>query len=381
MQRRQLLHEIQLALKNHRAVALLGPRQSGKTTLARQLLKQRRLQETHYFDLEMPEDLARLTNPFFALDSLKGLIIVDEIQKKPELFEILRVLIDKNSKKCQFLLLGSSSREIIQKSSETLAGRLGFVEVTPFSLNETHDLDKLWIRGGYPLSFLAKNNLKSYEWRRAYVQTFLERDIPNLGIQIPPPHLRRFWIMLAHYHGQRFNASELGKSLGISDHTAKKYLDILAGTFMIRVLPPWFENLGKRQVKTPKIYFRDSGLFHFLLSIESQSSLYQHPKLGASWEGFALEEVIRVLNLRSEEIFFWSSHNEAEIDLMTFFKGHKIGFEIKFNEAPKVTRSMRIAMADLKIKKIFCIYPGKSSFEIEKGIFAVPLSQLDQIKI
>ena len=298
MERKRLTNLIRRHFASAKVVALLGPRQSGKTTLARQIAASGLLPfnpELNYFDLEDPAHLERLATPKLALQDLAGLVVIDEIQLRPELFPVLRVLADRAPNPAQFLILGSASRDLIRQGSETLAGRISFVEITPFGLSETgpEAVDTLWLRGGFPPSFLATDDEASWQWREAYLRTFLERDIPALGIRIPALTLRRFWTMLAHYHGQQFNASELGKSLATTDTTVSRYLDILTGTFMVRRLNPWFENIKKRQIKTPKIYFRDSGILHRLLGLVSRGQLVTHPKLGASWEGFALEEVIR----------------------------------------------------------------------------------------
>jgi hypothetical protein len=350
----------------------LGPRQVGKTTLAKMFLEKDSPGNFHFFDLENPLDLARLQNPMLALSKLTDtLIVIDEVQRAPEIFPVIRVLIDDKQKRQKFLILGSASRDLIRQSSETLAGRIGYVELTPFSLDEVnHKSDTLWLRGGFPLAYLADNDEESFLWRQSYIATFLERDIPNLGFQIPPQQMRRFWLMLAHYHGQIFNAHELGKSLGISDHLVRKYLDILAGTFMIRILLPWYENLQKRQVKSPKIYFRDSGILHALMGIHSHPELDIYPKLGSFWEGFALEEIIRQVAATPEECYFWGTHAKAELDLLIVKNGKKIGYEFKYSETPKITTSMRIACEDLKLDHLYVIYPGKATFPLSEKITA-----------
>ena len=303
MLRQQFLSLIEQHFQIHKVCALLGPRQCGKTTLSRQFANLKEIPRINIFDLEDPLDLERLEEPMLALSDLHGFVIIDEIQYKPNLFSILRVLADKTDIK--FLVLGSASRDLIKQSSETLAGRIGYIEMTPFVLSEVSDINKLWLRGGFPLSYLADNEELSFLWRQNYVKTFLERDIPNLGFSIPTMQLRKFWVMICHYHGGIFNASELGNSLGISYHTAKSYLDILEGTFMIRVLRPCYENLKKRQVKTPKIYFRDSGIYHTLLGLNNYESVMTSPKIGASWEGFALEAIIRAHHAEPGECYFW----------------------------------------------------------------------------
>lgn len=375
MKRLDYQKEIERQFRVHPACALLGPRQVGKTTLAKMFIEQHPSEMIRRFDLENPLDLAKLENPILALSKQSdGFIVIDEIQLRPDLFPALRVLIDENENR-KFLILGSASRELIHQSSETLAGRIGYIEVMPFSLKETNDSPNLWIRGGFPRSFLAASDEDSFLWRQSYITTFLERDIANLGFDIPPQQMRRFWLMLTHYHGQIFNASEIGKSLGISDHTVRRYLDILAGTFMIRILSPWFENLGKRQVKSPKIYFRDSGILHVLLGIRNEEELDIHPKLGSFWEGFAIEEVCRQMEAAPENCYFWKTQSGAELDLLILKDGRRIGFEIKYTDYPKITRSMRIASEDLKLDHLYVIFPGKESFPLDERITAYGLSK------
>jgi uncharacterized protein len=370
MERRKYLSDIKLHFRVHPACALLGPRQVGKTTLAKMFLEENAPEGFHFFDLENPVDAARLENPMLALSGLTGkLIVIDEIQRAPEIFPVIRVLIDDKQKKQKFLILGSASRDLIRQSSESLAGRIGYMELMPFSLAEVdHETDLLWLRGGFPRSYLAGSDEDSLLWRQSYITTFLERDIPNLGFQIPPQQMRRFWLMLVHYHGQIFNASELGKSLGISDHTVRKYLDILAGTFMIRVLLPWYENLEKRQIKSPKIYFRDSGILHALIGIQNRTQMEVYPKMGSFWEGFALEEIIRQTGAAAEECYFWGTQSNAELDLLLLKDGKRIGYEFKYSDAPKMTPSMRIAFEDLKLDHLYVIYPGKETYSLSERI-------------
>ena len=305
MERRHYLALVETQLRVQPICAILGPRQVGKTTLAHAYAEKHGIDQTYFFDLEDPIDIARLENPMTTLAALPHtLIVIDEIQRKSELFQVLRVLVDREKGKRKYLILGSASRDLIRQSSETLAGRIGYIELPPFTLAEKTQSKPLWLRGGFPLAYLAGSDADSMIWRQNYVTTFLERDIPMLGFNVPAEQMRRFWMMLAHYHGQIFNASELSRSLGISSHHVRNYLDILAGTFMVRILLPWFENIQKRQVKMPKIYFRDSGILHALSGIDTYDQLQRYPKLGAYWEGFALEEVIRALDLASEECFF-----------------------------------------------------------------------------
>ena len=368
-------------VRNNSVVAILGPRQCGKTTLSRQFASQWKSEAT-FFDLEHPRDVQRLEEPMLALENISGLIVIDEIQRTPDLFPVLRVLADRH-KKAKYLILGSASRDLIRQSSETLAGRISYLEIGGFSsqLVGASKTERLWIRGSFPRSFLAQNEAASYQWRQDFIATFLERDIPQLGINIPAKAMGRFWRMLAHYHGQVFNASEIGRSLGVSDHTAQRYLDLLSGTFMVRQLRPWYSNTKKRIVKRPKIYFRDSGILHALFALENKKDVLSHPKLGASWEGFALEEAVRTAGLKEEEVFFWSVHSAAEVDLVFPKKGRLYGLEVKYVQAPRVTNSMRSAMAELSLSHLWIIYPGKISYPLDKNITVIPMSDLNKIKI
>ena len=371
------LEKVSRRLQSNPAVAILGPRQCGKTTLANQLARQNIYPEVHLFDCEDPRHLARLENPMLTLEPLKGLIILDEVQRRPEIFPVLRVIMDKDPTK-RFLLLGSASRDLISQTSESLAGRISFVELGGFILQEIEppQYNDLWIRGGFPRSFLAKNQHTAGQWRIDFIRTFLEKDIPNLGIQIPVITLRRFWTMLSHYHGQIFNASEIGKSLNLTDKTVKRYLDILTGTFLIRQLQPWFYNTKKRLVKSPKIYFRDSGLFHSFLSVETEQQLVLNPRLGASWEGFALEMFVRQFDLTTEDIYFWGVHTGAQLDLLFSRNGKMWGVELKYQDAPKITPSMKSALNELSLSHLWVIYPGKESFPLDKKITAIGIHSL-----
>lgn len=380
MIRHQFIQEVHKSFEITPICVLLGPRQCGKTTLARQYAASIKEGPVHFFDLEDPLDLAKLETPKLTLEPLEGLIILDEIQRRPDLFPVLRVLVDRFDKK--FLILGSASQDLIRQSSETLAGRIRYIEMTPFSLCEVDDANLLWVRGGYPRSYLAKTDFQSNEWRKTYIKTFLEKDIRSFGFDIPPQTMRRFWMMLAHYHGQIFNASEIGQSINVTHKTSNRYLDILLGTFMIRRLSPWFENISKRQVKSPKIYFRDSGLFHTLLGLENKEQILSHPKLGASWEGMALEEVTRSLNVDQEDCYFWATQRGAELDLLIISAGKKLGFEFKYTDFPKVTPSMHIALDDLKLDELTVIIPGKAFFKIHEKINVYGLeSFLEKIKV
>lgn len=332
-----------------------------------------------YFDLENPVDTRRLSQPLQTLEKLEGLVVIDEIQRRPDLFELLRVLVDRPDNAAHYLLLGSASTQIVKGVSESLAGRIGFVDLSGFHLTEvgSDQMEPLWVRGGFPISFLAEDNTASSDWRSNFIRTFLERDIPQLGIGIPAETLRRFWTMVAHYHGQIWNAAEFARSLGTSENTARRYLDILSGAFMVRILPPWFENIRKRQVKAPKIYIRDSGILHTLLQLSDLADLQGHPKIGASWEGFAIEHVISALKTR--EAYFWATHAGAELDLMVTIKGKRYGFEFKYADAPGRTRSMHIALQDLNLQHLWVVYPGKQQYILEERITTVPLESILQI--
>ena len=354
-------------------VAILGPRQSGKTTLAKQI------DFSHYFDLENPRDLAQFDNPQLTLENLNGLIVIDEIQRRPDLFPVLRYLVD-NHPHQTYLILGSASPKLLKQSSESLAGRIAFLHLHGLNIFELGQdyLDALWVRGNFPKSVLARSDKSSRVWRENYISTFLERDIPALGIQIPSGTLRRFWTMLAHNHGQLINYSELGRNFGISDMPVRKYLDILQATFMIRIYQPWYENVGKRLVKRPKIYFRDSGLLHALLSLETKPEIQSHPKLGASWEGFVMEIITRSINLPESAFYFWRTQHGAELDLFWQNNGHNWGVEIKYSDAPRLTPSMKNALTDLKLSHIWVIYPGNNVYKIHEKITVLPLMKIKQ---
>lgn len=367
--RKRYFEEIKMAHKIHSVCAILGPRQCGKTTLAK-LYSQSFQEKTFVFDLEDPEDLARFETPKLILEALDGLIIIDEIQRRPELFPYLRVLVDKYPNR-RYLILGSASRDLIHQSSETLAGRIGYIELTPFQLTECFDQDRLWKQGGFPKSYLQEDTPLSWAWRKQYISTFLERDLPNMGFPVSSQDMRRLWTMLAHYHGNIMNYSELGGSLSLSDTTIRRHTQLLEGSFMIRMLKPWFENLKKRQVKSPKVYIRDSGILHNLLNITED--IIMHPKVGASWEGFALEEVIRCHQADPEDCYFWATANQAELDLLIVKGSRRRGFEFKYTDSPKMTRSMHIALEDLKLDQITVITPGDVDFLIHEQIRVVGL--------
>jgi uncharacterized protein len=362
---------IQTRIRQFRVTAILGPRQCGKTTLAR------RFHADEYFDLENPRDLARLDHPQLVLENCTGLIVIDEIQRKQDLFPLLRFLVDTHPKQ-KYLILGSASRDLIQQSSESLAGRISFYTLYGFRKDDIaqRHISQLWLRGGFPPAFLAKSNESSIQWRVDYIGTFLERDIPNLGIRIAPETLRRFWLMLSFYHGQIINFSELGRSFGLADTTIRHYLDILQGTFMIRLLQPWFINIGKRLVKRPKLYIRDSGILHCLLDISNEKSLSSHAKLGSSWEGFAMENVCRCINKADEQFYFWATHSGAEVDLFWQHEGHNWACEFKYADAPKMTKSIQSALDSLQLKKLWIIYPGKTAYALDKKVMVLPFQDI-----
>ena len=378
--RSQYRAEISLLIREFPVAGILGPRQCGKTTLAREVATEfARNGPVTFFDLEEPESLARLATPSVTLSPLRGLVIIDEVQRMPSLFEVLRVLADRPDHPARFLILGSASPELVKGTSESLAGRIGYLDMSGFDLSEVGEskMESLWSRGGFPRSFLAESHAASYRWRQQFVRTFLERDIPQLGITVPAATLARFWSMICHFHGNVWNAAELARSLGTSEPTARRYLDLLTGAFMVRQLPPWFENVGKRQVKSPKIYVRDTGLLHAILQLETADDVRGHPKLGASWEGFALEQVIR--HTRTRQPFFWATHNGAELDLLIQHKGRRYGFEFKHSDAPTTTASMRSAIESLSLTKLFVIYPGKTAYPLTDKIDVLPLNLLNKI--
>jgi len=357
----------------HSIAALLGPRQCGKTTLARMITEQ---EPCTYFDLENPVDARRLSAPMTVLEELSGLVVIDEVQRQPVLFELLRVLVDRPQNRARFLLLGSASPHLIKGVSESLAGRIGFVDLSGFDLREvgTENHDLLWIRGGFPRSFLSPDDTASMVWREDFIRTFLERDIPQLGITIPAETLRRFWTMVSHYHGQIWNASEFARSIGTSENTARHYLDLLSGAYMVRILPPWFENIGKRQVKAPKIYIRDSGILHTLLQLHTLTNVQGHPKIGASWEGFAIEQLLTMLE--SRDAYFWATHAGAKLDLLVMIGGKRHGFEFKYADAPARTRSMVAAVQDLKLERLWVVYPGNQEYTLDERITVIPITSI-----
>ena len=373
IQRQLLLDQVNRALRRSRIVLLNGPRQCGKTTLARQLLSE---DSINYFDLEDPVSLARLDEPMTALEPLEGLVVIDEVQRRPDLFPVLRVLADRHKSEARFLILGSASGELLRQSSESLAGRIERVEVGGFSLKELGEEaeQQLWLRGGFPLSYLAEPESDSLIWRKQFIQTLLERDFPLWGVQVSANALQRFWTMLAHYHGQTWNAAEPARALGVTPRTVRHYLDLLTDALMVRQLQPYHANIGKRQVKAPKVYVRDSGLCHQLLGVGSTKALLEHPKIGASWEGFVIEQVL--LNEAHDEAWFWATHQGAEIDLVLKRGQTLAGIECKRSDAPRITPSIRIAREDLGLEKVLVIYPGTRRYPLDSNVEVVPLAQL-----
>jgi uncharacterized protein len=375
--RKAHIEAVRQLLATNPVVGVLGARQTGKTTLALQLAETLGM-PVQRFDLEDPGDLARLQDPKLALEPLRGTVILDEIQRRAELFPVLRVLADRPGTPARFLILGSASPDLLQQTSESLAGRIAFHELSGFGLEEVGPdaLDRLWVRGGFPRSFLAPSDADSERWRRDFIRTFLERDLVRLGVRIPPDTMGRFWEMLAHYHGQTWNASELGRAFGVSDRTVERYLGILEATYVVRRLRPWFHNVSKRQVKAPRIYLADTGLLHALLGLGTLRDLTAHPKVGASWEGLAIDTVVRALRAWSTEIYFWGLHTGAELDLLVARGNRRIGFEVKRTTSPHVTPSMRSALDVLELQQLYVVHAGDASFPMAEKIHALPLSKV-----
>ncbi len=375
LERQRLLAEVQRALARGPCVALVGPRQVGKTTLARALLAGFQT-SGHWFDLEDPQVKAQLASPLVALQGLQGLVVIDEVQHAPELFQVLRVLVDRPANPARFLLLGSASPTLLRQGSESLAGRIEVIEAGGFTLEETgaDAADVLWRRGGFPRSFTAANEDDSRAWRREFIRTLVERDLPQLGMNVPAPAIYRFWAMLAHFHGQVWNAADPARSLGVNETTVRRYLDWLTQAYLVRQLQPWFANTSKRQVKAPQLYFRDTGLLHEMLGIADAAALYRHPRMGASWEGFALDQVLRVA--QPEQAYFWATHAGAELDLLMFKDGRRVGVEFKRSDAPLLTKSMEIALQDLALDALYVVYPGPRRYRLAERAEAVPLSAL-----
>ena len=372
LKRPWLVERLRAGLRLGPAVALLGPRQCGKTTLARQLAQK---SKSTYFDLENPVDLARLSEPMTALESLRGLIVIDEVQHHPDLFPVLRVLLDRKPVRARFLILGSASPELLRQSSETLAGRISIVEMSGFMLEELQrpDLNRLWLRGGFPRSFLARTEAASTVWREDFIRTFLERDLAQLGVRVPSGTMRRFWTMTAHYSGGIWNSSEIGRSLGEAHTTVKRHLDALSGALVVRVLEPWYANVGKRLVKSPKVYIRDSGLLHTLLGIGGRTQLEGHPVVGGSWEGFVIEQLLA--RMPRANAYYWRTQAGAELDLLLFLRGRRIGIEVKRADAPTITPSMVSALNDLELHRLLVIYPGSTRYLLRPKVEVMSLAE------
>lgn len=369
------LRRLTLLLREFPVVALLGPRQVGKSTLAHQLVSTRRAGTT-WFDLENPVDQSRLADPGLELRPLRGLVVLDEIHRLPDVFPLLRVLADRPRTPARFLVLGSASPELLRQTSETLAGRVAFHELDGFGLREVEDLERLWLRGGFPLSYLARSGAASRRWRDGFVRTFLERDVPDLGSSIPSTTLRRFWTMLAHWHGQLWNGAEFGRAFGVAHTTVTRYLDLLTSVFVVRQLQPWHENISKRQVRSPKVYIGDSGILHALLGLTSRADLLSHPKVGASWEGFVIQQIIHLLAARSEQCFHWSTYSGAELDLLVISGDRRFGFEVKRAEAPRLTPAMRSVQETLGLTRLHVVHAGSSSYGMAPRITAIPAARL-----
>ncbi len=377
IQRLEYLKRLETALKRSPITALLGPRQAGKSTLARHYCAGR---DCTLFDLESQQDIDALSNPELVLGSLQGIVVIDEIQVMPELFRVLRVLVDRPHIDTRFLIVGSAAPGLVRGASESLAGHIEFVDMTGFDLGEVGEdnLTRLWLRGGYPRSFLASSENDSLAWREGFIRTFLERDIPQLGVRIPSRVIRRFWTMLAHWHGQTWNASELGRSMDATNKTMRHYLDVLTGTFMIRQIQPWFANVAKRQVKAPKVYFRDSGLLHALLGIDSERGLISYPRVGASWEGFVIEQVLCALG--HPQAWFWAAHSGGEVDLLIQWNGRQVGFEVNFSEAPAISGLTRSTVNLLGLDHLFVVAPTRRAYQADERISVFPANEILNLK-
>ncbi len=375
LERRHHLRRLTLLLRESPVVALLGARQVGKSTLARQLVAARGGPVT-WFDLEDPVDLARLADPGLELRPLRGLVVLDEIQRLPAVFPLLRTLADRPRTPARFLVLGSASPELLRQTSESLAGRVAFHELDGFGLREVDDLERLWLRGGFPRSYLARSVAASRRWRDDFIRTFLERDLPGLGNTVPSTTLRRFWTMLGHWHGQLWNGAEFGRAFGVAHTTVRRYLDLLSSVFVVLQLPPWYENVAKRQVRSPKVYVGDSGILHALLGLSSREALVSHPKVGASWEGFVVRQVMHLLAVRPEQCFHWSTYSGAELDLLVVAGERRYGFEIKRAESPRLTSSMRSALETLSLERLDVVHAGQRSYSLARRVRALPAARL-----
>ena len=374
--RKRHLARVRLLLEEFPVVALLGARQVGKTTLARQLAANHGEPVT-WFDLEDPADLARLDDPGLELRPLRGLVVLDEIHRLPGVFKLLRVLADRPGPPARFLVLGSASTDLLRQTSESLAGRVAFHVLDGFDLTEVEDVERLWLRGGFPRSYLARSGAASRRWRDAFIEALLARDLPEFGSTVPRPTLRRFWTMLAHWHGQRWNGAEFGRAFGVSHTTVRRYLDLLTSVFVVRQLQPWFENIRKRQVRSPKVYVADSGILHALLGLTDRTDVVSHPKVGASWEGFVIQQIVQLVQAPPEQCFHWSTHAGAEIDLMVLEGTRRLGFEVKRAEAPRLTRSMRSAMETLRLDTLDVVHAGTETYRLAQGVRALPARELD----
>ena len=379
LRRPRHLARIAELFRTHPVVGILGARQVGKTTLARSFVEGEGVAATR-FDLEDPDDLARLAEPKLALSTLQGLVVLDEIQRRPELFPILRVLVDRPDNAARFLVLGSASPELLQQGSETLAGRIAYHRLEGFALDEVgmEEGDRLWLRGGFPRCFLAGSESEASDWRGAFVRTFLERDLPAMGVQTPSTTLHRFWQMLAHFHAQTWNGAELARAFGVSAGTVRRYLDLLEASLVVRTLKPWHQNISKRQVRAPKVYVADTGVLHELLGLRTRADLDAHPKIGASWEGFVIRETVIRLGARDDDCYFWATHAGAELDLLVVRGGHRLGFEIKRTTAPASTRSMHTALQDLRLDRLDVIHAGEHTFPLAERIRAVAFDRLHE---
>lgn len=374
--RKHHLTRVRLLLDEFPVVALLGARQVGKTTLARQLAAAY-TDPVAWFDLEDPADLARLDDPGLELRPLHGLVVLDEIHRLPGIFPLLRVLADRPGLPARFLVLGSASTDLLRQTSESLAGRVAFHHLDGFDLTEVGDLERLWLRGGFPRSYLAASGTASRRWRDGFIQTLLARDLPDLGSTIPQPTLRRFWTMLAHWHGQVWNGAEFGRAFGVSHTTVRRYLDLLTSVFVVRQLQPWFENIRKRQVRSPKVYIADSGILHAHLGLTSRTDVVSHPKVGASWEGFVIEQIVHLLRAPPEQCFHWSTHTGAQLDLLVLDGARRLGFDVKRAEAPRMTRSMRSAMETLNLDSLDVVHAGTQRYRLAPGVRALPARELE----
>lgn len=372
------IRQVRVLLEEFPVVAVLGARQVGKTTLARQIADAEK-EGAAWFDLEEPADLARLEDPGLALRDLRGLIVLDEVHRLPDVFPLLRVLADRTGTPARFLVLGSASPQLLRQTSETLAGRLAFHQLSGFGLNEVPDSERLWLRGSFPRSYLAASDGASGRWRRNFIDTFLSRHLPDFGSATPTTTLRRFWTMVAHWHGQVWNGAEFGRAFGVSHTAVRRYLDLLSSLFVVRQVPPWFENISKRQVRSPKVYVEDPGILHALLGLGSREDVLSHPKVGASWEGFMLGQIMHLMRAREEQCFHWSTHSGAALDLLVTDGSQRYGFEVKRAEAPRLTRSMRSAMETLKLDSLDIVHAGTKRYPLAPGVRALPASELESL--